>query len=142
MKANMVKLALGIILILAGMGVAFMIWNLLMGTDVVYLPSRLRGISQSIPVLCSVPGAVAFMVWFFGRKGYVERSQQIDDGAFRFAAAIVLAICFDLAFGVVGLVLVGFKYITASIVAYGVSAGLQVVFCLLAFAFCPPYSRH
>lgn len=37
----MVKLALGIILILAGMGVAFMIWNLLMGTDVVYLPSRL-----------------------------------------------------------------------------------------------------
>ena len=55
---------------------------------------------------------------------------------------MVLAICFDLAFGVVGLVLVGFKYITASIVAYGVSAGLQVVFCLLAFAFCPPYSRH
>lgn len=142
MKANMGKLVLGLVLILAGMGVAYLAWNMLLGTEIIYLPSRLRGSSQTIPLLCSLPGAVVFLIWFFGRKSYVENVQKIDDGAFKFALFLVLAICADLAVGVIGLVVIGFKYITAGIVAYAVSAGLQVVFCLLAFVLCPPYSRH
>ena len=101
-----------------------------------------RGTSQTIPLLCSLPGAVVFLIWFFGRKSYVENVQKIDDGAFKFALFLVLAICADLAVGVIGLVVISFKYITAGIVAYAVSVGLQVVFCLLAFVLCPPYSRH
>lgn len=143
MKANMGKLVLGLVLILAGMGVAYLAWNMLLGTEIIYLPSRLRGGSQTVPLLCSLPGAVVFLIWFFGRKSYVENVQKIDDGAFKFGLFLMLAICADLAVGVIGLVVIGFQYIiSAGIVAYAVSVGLQVVFCLLAFVLCPPYSRH
>ena len=53
MKASMGKLVLGMAILLAGMGAAYVIWNLLLSSEVVYISSRLTPISQTIP--CSAP---------------------------------------------------------------------------------------
>lgn len=142
MKANIGKLILGLAFLVAGMGIVYLIWNILLGADVVYLPSRLQGISQIIPLLCCLPGCIVFTIWFFGRKKYAERVQKLDDNAFKFGGMLALAIGLDLAVGVIGLFLTGFDYISAGVVAYGLAAILQIIACLLAFIFCPPYSRH
>lgn len=140
-QANMTKLVIGILLIAGGMGLAFLVWNVLVGMDVVYLSSRMRGISQLVPLLTSLPGMFVFTGWFMGRKNYVETSQNLDNNAFKFAFFLVLAILLDMALGGVGLVLAGLKSIAATVVAYGITLALQVVACLLAFRLCPPYSR-
>ena len=144
MKASMGKLVLGIVMILAGMGVAYLIWNIMlaMDLDIVYIPSRLQGMSQLIPPLTTLPGLVAFIVWFMGRKSYVESTQLIDDRAYQFTLSMVLGICLDLALGVVGLVLVGFGYIVAAVVAYGISIVLQILVNLIAYLTCPPYPKR
>ena len=144
MKASMGKLVLGIVMILAGMGVAYLIWNIMlaMDLDIVYIPSRLQGMSQLIPPLTTLPGLVAFSVWFMGRKSYVESTQLIDDRAYQFTLSMVLGICLDLALGVVGLVLVGFGYIVAAVVAYGISIVLQILVNLIAYLTCPPYPKR
>lgn len=144
MKASMGKLVLGIVMILAGMGVAYLIWNIMlaMDLDIVYIPSRLQGMSQLIPPLTTLPGLVAFIVWFMGRKSYVESTQLIDDRAYQFTLSMVLGICLDLALGVVGLVLVGFGYIVAAVVAYGISIALQILVNLIAYLTCPPYPKR
>ena len=141
MKASMGKLVLGMAILLAGMGAAYVIWNLLLSSEVVYISSRLTPISQTIPLFCTIPGLIAFVIWFFQRKGYVERTQLIDSRAFKFAGALILAVLLDAALGVVGLLLVGFSYIDASIVAYVVSLVLELLCALLALIFCPPYAH-
>ena len=144
MKASMGKLVLGIVMILAGMGVAYLIWNIMlaMDLDIVYIPRRLQGMSQLIPPVTTLPGLVAFIVWFMGRKSYVESTQLIDDRAYQFTLSMVLGICLDLALGVVGLVLVGFGYIVAAVVAYGISIALQIPVNLIAYLTCPPYPKR
>ena len=140
-QANMAKLAIGILLICGGMGAAYLVWNVLLATDVVYISSRLRGLTQLIPLLTSLPGAAAFAVWFFGRKKYVENRKLLDNDAFKFGLGLAMAVLLDAAFGVLGLVLVGFGAISATFIAYLVTLVFQVIFCLIAFIFCPPYSR-
>lgn len=141
-KASMGNLAKGLAFIVVGMALALGIWNVLLAMDVVYISSKRTAMTQLIPILGSVPGAIIFMIWFFNRKAKGERSQVLGSDLYTFAGFMVGAVALNVIFGILGVVLVGFKYFTAGAIDLVIVLVLQVLFCWLAFSFCPPYPRR
>lgn len=141
-KASIGNLIKGIAFIIIGMALALLIWNLLVGFEIVrYISYSRIPISQLIPILGSVPGIIVFIIWWFGRKAKGERTQILDTSLYHYGVSLVIALALDIVGGIIGVWLVGFRYVMDALFAFGITIALQVLFCWLAFQFSAPYPR-
>lgn len=139
-KASTGNLVKGITFIAIGMALAYGIWNILVGLDVLYVSSHVVVFTELIPAFASLPGLIIYIIWYFNRKSLGERLGYLDHKVYAFAGFMIIAIGIDALLGVIGLVLSS-KYVVEAAICWGMTVALQVIFCFLAFFFGPPYRK-